>query len=607
MEKSKYYTINKEKFDSKKSDFSGLMSLLGKQKWIYLGAIVLFAIAMLQRTLTSILVGYFVDDILTRDDFVRWLPWVAGGFVLTAVIRGITSFYGTRLSSRTAETIAQNLRNYAFDHIQMLSLKTHSKWQVGELIQRVTSDIDMIRLFFSDRGMEFGRIMFLFIFNFVGILMINTKLALLSVMILPLTVGLSFWFARKIRDLREEYQELDALVTTTLQENLSGMRVVKAFARQDFEKIKLKKDNWSKFLKGKRMMLVIAFYWPFSDIFCFLQLILSYYIGARMAIDGVISAGDYLAFVGMVVMAIWPIRNLGRLVVDSTKALVSYHRVQEVVLLDREDLFETALEDESVDGKIVFDHVSFDYETQDHALKDISFEVNPGDTIAILGGTGSGKSTLVNLLPRFYDVTSGKITINGQDIQDFSKNFLRKNIGIVEQEPFLFSRSIRENIEYGLDREVDIEEVYAAAKIAAVHDVIESFPDGYDTLVGEKGVTLSGGQKQRVAIARAVLKNPKILILDDATSSVDLETEEAISDALDGVMENRTTFIVAHRVQSVKNADLILVMEEGEIVQKGTHETLVNQPGRYQKVNLIQSQIDKALIDEINQAVVVED
>lgn len=607
MFEKKYYSISKEKFDSKKSDFVGLIGLLGKQKWIYLGAIVLFAIAMMQRTLTSKLVGFFVDDVLLREDFVRWLPWVAAGFVGTAVVRGVTSFIGTRLSSRTAETIAQNLRNYSFDHLQKMNLSVHSKWQVGELIQRVTSDIDMIRLFFSDRGMEFGRIIFLFLFNFFGILLINTRLALLSVMIIPFIVGMSFWFGKKIRDLREEYQELDAVVTTILQENLSGMRVVKAFARQDFEKIKLKKDNWRKYEKGKRLMLLMAFYWPVSDFFCILQLMVSYYVGASMAIDGVISAGDYLAFMGMVVMAIFPIRNLGRLVVDSTKALVSFHRVKEMVLLEREELFETTLDDEALDGKIVFDSVGFSYEGHEDVLEDISFEVNPGDTIAILGGTGSGKTTLVNLLPRFYELTSGSIRVNGKDIREFSKNYLRKNIGIVEQEPFLFSRSIRENIEYGLDDEVPIEDVYAAARIADVHDVIESFPDGYDTLVGEKGVTLSGGQKQRVAIARAVLKNPKILILDDATSSVDLETEEAITAALNGVMENRTTFIVAHRVQSVKNADLILVMEDGKIVQKGTHETLVKEPGRYQKVNVIQSQIDKALIDEINQAVVIED
>ena len=603
MTKSKYYTLEKKKFKKKRSDFAGILSLLGKQKWLYIAAIVLFAIAMLQRTLASLLVGYFVDDVLQRDNFLQLLPWVASGFVLTAIIRGVSSFFGTRFSSKTAETIAQNLRNYTFDHIQMISLKTHSQWQVGDLIQRVTSDIDAIRLFFSDRGMEFGRILFLFIFNFLGILFINVRLAFLSVFIVPLTIAISFIFAKKIRALREEYQVLDAVVTTTLQENLSGMRVVKAFARQDFEKIKLKKENWSKFQKGKRMMLVIAFYWPFSDLFCFVQILLAYYFGSKMAIENVITSGEFLAFVGMVGMTIWPIRNLGRLVVDSTKAFVSYSRVKEIVMLDREELFATTVENESLDGKIVFDKVGFSYENHEDVLKNISFEVKAGDTIAILGGTGSGKTTLVNLLPRFYEYTEGKILVNGNELKDLSKNYLRKNIGIIEQEPFLFSRSIRENIEYGLDREVAIEEVHRAAEIAAVHDVIESFPEGYDTLVGEKGVTLSGGQKQRVAIARAVLKNPKILILDDATSSVDLETEEAISDALDRVMENRTTFIVAHRVQSVRNADLIVVLEEGEIVQMGKHEELVNQPGRYQKVNMIQSQIDKALIDEINQFV----
>jgi ATP-binding cassette subfamily B protein len=293
-------------------------------------------------------------------------------------------------------------------------------------------------------------------------------------------------------------------------------------------------------------------------------------------------------------------RGLGRLIVQTSTGMVSYERVAELLKHEREPLTNGEYQPEGgVKGEIIFDHVYFEYEENNPVLEDISFTCNPGDVIALLGSTGSGKTTLVNLLPRFYDANEGLITLDGVDLTKYSRKYLRSQIGIVEQEPFLFSRSIRENITYGVHREVTEQEIIQAAEFAAIHEVILEFPKGYDTLVGERGVTLSGGQKQRVAIARALLKNPGILILDDSTSSVDTETESQIRASLEHLMKNRTTFIIAHRIQSVMDANLILVFDKGRIIQKGTHQELMKTSGMYRNIFDIQTIIDVELEKEI--------
>jgi ATP-binding cassette, subfamily B, bacterial len=324
------------------------------------------------------------------------------------------------------------------------------------------------------------------------------------------------------------------------------------------------------------------------------------YIAAVMVINGSLTLGDYLAYVGMIGMIIWPIRNLGRLVVQMSSGLVSYGRVTEVIKQDREPLTEGAHQPNGpLRGEVMFRQVCFAYEADSPVLKDISFECKPGQAIALLGSTGSGKTTFVNLLPRFYEYTGGSLTLDGAELNQYPRHTLRRQIGIVEQEPFLFSRTIRENITYGVGRDISKEEIVVAARAAAIHDVIAGFPNGYDTLVGEKGVTLSGGQKQRVAIARTLLKDPRILILDDSTSSVDMETEEAIRGALERLMQGRTTFIIAHRIQSLMNADLILVMDKGRIVQSGTHDELIEQPGAYRQIYDIQTRMETELEQEM--------
>jgi ATP-binding cassette subfamily B protein len=448
-----------------------------------------------------------------------------------------------------------------------------------------------------------GRIILLFVINFIALLRLNTELALVSVVVIPFMLLVSMWFFKQVTKRYEEYQAQEAVLSTTLQENLTGVRVVKAFARQDYEKGKFEKDNWGKYVKGKLLLLMHSMFWPLSDIVLGLQMLFGFIYGAIMAINGEITIGTYIAYAGLVIWLIWPIRNLGRIIVSASTGMVSYGRLMEIVKQAREPLFDGKHQPEGpVRGDVVFEDVSFIYsDGESHVLKNISFHVQPGQAIALLGSTGSGKTSLVNLLPRFHEYTSGRILLDGVELKDYSRAYLRGQIGIVEQEPFLFSRSIRENITYGVGRDVSQEEVERAAKAAAVHDVILGFPDGYNTLVGEKGVTLSGGQKQRVTIARTLLKNPRILMLDDSTSSVDTETEAEIRGALNELMENRTTFIIAHRIQSVMVADLILVLDKGEVVQMGTHKELVSQKdGMYRRIYDIQTRIDEELEMEVS-------
>jgi ATP-binding cassette subfamily B protein len=585
----------------------GLWRMMVDYRVPYLGATAALAVSALAKTYTLILLQYFVDDVLAQDKFiggslVTSSLWIAAGFVLLALVEGAASFLSGRLAAFTAEGITRRLRDFLFDHIQRLSFSYHATTPTGDLIERVTSDVDALRRFFSEQGIGMGRIVLLFVVNFIAILNLNVKLGLVSVVVIPFILLVSLWFFKKVTKAYEEYQAQEAVLSTTLQENLTGVRVVKAFARQDYEKSKFEKDNWGKFLKGKILLFMHSMFWPLSDIVLGFQMMFGFIYGANLAIKGEITVGMYIAYVGLVVWLILPIRNLGRIIVSASTGLVSYGRLMDVVKQAREPLYDGAHQPEgAVKGDILFEDVSFMYsDGKSNALKNISFHVKPGQAIALLGSTGSGKTSLVNLLPRFHDYTDGRILLDGVELKDYSRSFLRRQIGIVEQEPFLFSRSIRENITYGVGRDVSDEEVERAAKAAAIHDVIVTFPDGYKTIVGEKGVTLSGGQKQRTTIARTLLKNPRILILDDSTSSVDTETEAEIRGALNGLMQNRTTFIIAHRIQSVMVADLILVLDKGEVIQMGTHEELVSQmDGMYRRIYDIQTRIDEELEEEL--------
>ncbi len=585
----------------------GLWRMMKDYRLPYLGATLALAISALAKTSVYLLLKFFADEVLGKgvrlgESAASTFLWIGAGFIALAFIEGGGAFLSGRLAAYTAEGITRRLRDFLFDHIQRLSFSYHSATPTGDLIERVTSDVDALRRFFSEQAIGMGRILLLFFINWFAILSLNAKLGWLSVVVIPPTLVISLWFFKKVTKAYEEYQAQEAVLSTTLQENLTGVRVVKAFARQDYEKKKFDKDNWNKYIKGKFLLFIHSLFWPLSDIVLTAQMLFGYVYGAYMAINGEITLGDYVAYVGLLVWLIFPIRNLGRLIVQTSTGMVSYGRLMEITRQAREDLTSGKIKPSGpVRGEIEFRNVSFIYADGTHeAIKDVSFHVKPGQSIALLGSTGSGKTSLVNLLPRFHDYTSGQILLDGVDLKDYPRKYLREQIGIVQQEPFLFSRSIRDNILYGVGRSVTDEEIYAAAKAAAIHDVILTFPDGYHTLVGEKGVTLSGGQKQRVTIARTILKNPKILILDDSTSSVDVETEASIRKALDDLTKNRTTFVIAHRIQSVMKADLILALDKGRVIQKGNHEELFAQiGGMYRKIYDIQTRIDEELEEEI--------
>jgi ATP-binding cassette subfamily B protein len=578
----------------------GLWRLLRGYRLIFLVATLSIGLAALARSGNYLLLRYFVDEVLVQDDLLRLLPLIALGFVGIALVQGVFTYFSGRLAARTAESIAKRLREYMFDHLQRLPFRYHDQARTGELVQRSTSDVDAIRRFYADQAISAGRIVLLFLVNFAVLLSLNSTLALRSVIVVPVTVLMSFFFFRKVSEAYEAYQEQEATLSTTLQENLAGVRVVKAFARQEFERSKFDIDNWEKFLRGRRLLTMHSFYWPISDILSGLQMLYGFTFGATLAMDGVISVGTYIAYAGMIIWIIWPIRNLGRLVVQMSTGLVSYGRVAEIIRQDKEPLEDGVYRtSQPPRGELVFEQLNFEYESGSPVLRDINLHVRPGQAVALLGPTGSGKSSLVNLLPRFYDYTGGSLKLDGVELKQYSRRHLRRHIGIVEQEPFLFSRTIGKNIAYGVGREVNQEEIEAAARTAAIHDVILTFPDRYDTLVGERGVTLSGGQKQRVAIARTLLMDPRILILDDSTSSVDTETEAVIREALERLMEGRTSFIIAHRIQSLMSADLILVLEAGRIIQRGTHEQLLREPGLYQQIYDAQTRIEVELEREL--------
>ncbi|MBP7213973.1 MAG: ABC transporter ATP-binding protein [Anaerolineaceae bacterium] len=580
-----------------------LRSLFYLMKGFYLHyfiAILFTGLSALARTWMYTYLGTFVDTVLDKGIVGRDLVLGALNFGALIVLQALSSFMASWMANYSAENSTRRLRDLLFDHIQRLPFAYHSEAKTGDLLERATSDVDTIRRFFGDQAIGLGRIVLIFGISFVSIAKMNLNLALVSIIVFPIVLVFSMIFFKALSKAYEAYQEQGAVLSTELQENLSGVRVVKAFARQDYEMKKFDADNLKKFDLGRKFNWMHSLFWPLTDGLCGAQNIISGYMAAMMVINNTMSLGQFMTFMGLLGWLIWPVRNLGRLIVDTSRTFVSLGRINKILEADQEDMTSSNYQPENgIKGALQFENVCFQYEEGQPVLDDVNFSCKAGEVVALLGSTGSGKTSLVNLLPRFYDVSSGRILLDGVNLNDYSREFLRSQIGIVEQEPFLFSATIGENITYGVHREVSEEEVVEAAKEAAIHDVILEFKNGYDTAVGERGVTLSGGQKQRLAIARTLLINPRILIMDDSTSSVDMETEVQIRDALDGLMENRTTFVIAHRIQSIMNADQILVFDQGKIVQKGKHEDLVNKAGIYRDIYEIQSRIDSALQEEI--------
>ena len=516
------------------------------------------------------------------------LALMALALIGVSLMRGLGNFARTYTTDSLSQQVAFDLRNLLYDKLQHLSFAFHDSEHTGNLMSKATADVEAIRQFVNQGLVRSLDVLVRLIAITAILVVLNWKLALLSLVCIPLVILKSTLVLRKLRVMWLYVQELMGEASTILQENLVGIYVVKAFAAEAHEEGKHEAKVQAlrhAYFESERLQASNSAWMTFYSTFT-LGLIL--WFGGWEVMRGNLTAGGLTQFVLYLSQLAFPIRMASRIINSFSRALSAGERLFEV--LDAKSPVEekpAAKTMGRVQGRVRFDDVSFSYDPQTPALKHVTVEVAPGQMIALLGAPGSGKSSIVNLLPRFYDVTEGRIIIDGDDIRDFTLNSLRRNVGMVQQDVFLFDATISDNIAYGVAH-ADVDDVVKAAKIAQLHDQIMRFPDGYDTHVGERGVTLSGGQKQRLAIARTVLLDPPILVLDDATSSVDVETERLIHRAMIAVMQGRTTFVIAHRLSTVREADLILVLRDGEIVERGTHRELLAQRGLYQDIYELQ-------------------
>ncbi len=541
--------------------------------------------------ITSIYIQKFVN-ILGGKEFLATRLWILGiVFIFNTVLRGVFLYFKNTLSSRSSENIAKRIRDELYDHIQRLPYEYHVKAETGELIQKCTSDVDTIKRFLGIQLIEVAGSIFMLIFILGIMLSLNAKMVIISIIFIPFIFAFAVIFFNKVKENFEKADEAEAKLSTNLQENLTGIRVVKAFSQERYELDKFEEKNQDYRRLTNKLILNLSMYWSISDFFSMLQVGLVVVVGSYLTVIGELTLGTLVAFISYINMLIWPIRQMGRTLTDMGKAFVSIKRIDEILVEPVEVLVENGKEPK-IKGKIEFEDVYFEYEKDRPVLKNISFTVNPGDTIAIIGSTGSGKSSLVHLLPRLYEYNKGSVKIDGVELNTIDKHWIRKNVGLVLQEPFLYAKTIKENIRLSDPRMPDIK-VFNAAKTAKVHDDINSFEDKYETLVGERGVSLSGGQKQRMSIARTIINESPIVVFDDSLSAVDTETDVEIRKALASRKHKATTIIISHRISTVSEADMILVVDKGEIIQRGTHKELIEEEGLYRRVYNIQSSYEE--------------
>lgn len=540
---------------------------------------------------------FSIDQVLGGNEygFLRERLWIPGLAVVgVAALSGISMFVSRMCTSRAGENFAKNMRDSLFAHVQRLPMSWHDKNQTGDIIQRCTSDVEVIRNFVVTQLLEVFRTVFLIGISFAMMFGMNRKMSLVVLLFVPVVAGYSAVFYRLIARRFTKADEAEGELSTVVQENATGVRVVRAFGREHFEMERFREKNEAFARMWIRLGTLSGLYWGVGDLITGLQVVAVAVLGAAEAVHGNMSVGEFVAFASYNTVLVWPVRGLGRILSDMSKAGVSFERVDYMIQGEEERYQKSCVAGEKGLPQcmdITFSHVSFAYEKGKKVLDDISFSVSQGQTFGILGGTGSGKSTIVQLLTRLYELdaeeNSGCIAIGGIDIRELPLEWLRQNVGMVLQEPFLYSRTIRENIAASAP-EATMEEIRQAARIACIDEAIMNFPDGYDTMVGERGLILSGGQRQRVAIARMLLQKAPVMVFDDSLSAVDSETDSMIRRALKERIKDTAVILISHRITTLMGADRIMVLREGQMEEMGTHAQLVQSHGIYQQIYEIQ-------------------
>ena len=564
-------------------------------KRYFIVAVIASFITTVFNSLTPQIFRFTIDSVLEGDKYpylAEHLWVIAGVLVGVAMLSGAAMFFSRFFTARAGENFAENMRNALYAHVQRLPSAWHDKNQTGDIIQRCTSDVEVIRNFVVTQLLEVFRTVFLIGVSFAMMWSMNRKLSGIVLLFVPVIVAYSAIFYRLIARRFTDADEAEGELSTVVQENATGVRVVRAFGREQYEMERFRKKNDAFAKLWIRLGTLSGLYWGIGDLITGLQVITVIVVGALEAVNGYISVGEFIAFASYNTALVWPVRGLGRILSDMSKAGVSFERVDYIIKAE-EEAYGRKEEAPLSDFDISFSNVSFAYEEGQKVLSDVSFHIPQGKIFGILGGTGSGKSTVTQLLARFYELKEGEgsISLGGQDIREIPLEILRRNVAMVLQAPFLYSRTIRENIAAS-NPDATFEEIRNAAKIACVDDAIMSFPDGYDTLVGERGVTLSGGQRQRVAIARMLLQKAPVLIFDDSLSAVDAETDSLIRKALSVHMKGSTVILISHRITTLMAADEIMVLKQGRAEEMGTHSELIAKNGIYRKIYEIQMSHD---------------
>ena len=597
----------KKKKDIKKN-IRLLLRFLKGSIFLFLMTVLAAGIMALADMINPQIIRMTIDNVLggaepALPQFILDLVEKAGGFaylakhlwimalaiVIVAVIKAVSQYLFRVMNTKAAETLVKTMRDSIFTHIERLPYAWHGKNRTGDIIQRCTSDMDTLKNFVSEQLTQVFRIVILLILSLVFMLRMDWHLTLIALSLMPVILIYSFLFSQRIEKGFEEADAAEGVLSAMVQENLTGVRVVRAFGRERREMDRFTAQNESYTNLWIRLARVMARYWASADILGSLQVMMVVIFGAVRCINGQLLAGEYIAFISYNSMLIWPIRMLGRMIAEMSKAGVSLDRIAYIMSAEEEKPSEKGLTP-PLNRMIEFDHVSFAYEDSPEMLHDISFRLPAGKTLGILGGTGSGKSTLMALLCKLYPLpeAGGTITVGDVDIQDIDTDYLRKNIGMVLQEPFLFSRSLRDNI--AITRpEMSLEEIREVAKAACLDDTVMDFSKGYDTFVGERGVTLSGGQKQRAAIARTLAQRTPIMIFDDSLSAVDTETDAKIRAALKSHFAGSSVILISHRITTLAQADTVMVLDKGRIAEMGTPEELAHAGGIYQQIYEIQT------------------